>query len=293
MFLLIMLMVALWGLWRFGRIAARNKPKKSVLKRFLLAVLKHTSGIPILVQEEAQCGMPKVFEKQPELVLNPLIVREIAGGMGRLIMTYRPRRKVCTGHLIIWSGKKKGRIQDSYYDLGMRSAEGIGEEIIDAFIQEANQKIDDLKKMGTRKRRDKKSDTLIKEAPTVTPEKVLPEVPAIGGSCTVSIEDNPKPEPSIKIKKHPSVFRGQLLEAGFMPKVLDEGVKNCFGVRYRTEEGVEDILWGVNLRTELNNAKAKIGDQVEIIKIGRKTVEEGKAPMNLYKVTKLSPEQMQ
>jgi hypothetical protein len=37
----------------------------------------------------------------------------------------------------------------------------------------------------------------------------------------------------------------------------------------------------------MESAKVSVGDYVEILKIGRKTVEKGKAPMNLYQIAKI------
>lgn len=231
-------------------------------------------------------AMPKVFEEREEIVPSPFIVKHLDEGRATLMMRHRASKKACTAQLIIWSGRKKRHIRDSYYDLGMRSADGIGEEIIEAFIKEAQERIGELKSQGSRKKREKK---VVAEVQAVAQPEALP----VGAGATVSIEDNQKPEPAIKKKKFPSVFRGEILQEGFMPRALGDEVKDCYGVRYRTDEGVEDTVWGVNLKTELHNAKAGVGDVVEILKIGRKTMEKGKAPMNLYKVTKLSPEQIQ
>lgn len=53
-------------------------------------------------------------------------------------------------------------------------------------------------------------------------------------------------------------------------------------------EGIEDAVFGANLRGALREANATIGDSVEILKIGRKTIDSKKAPMNLFKVAKLA-----
>ncbi len=232
-----------------------------------------------------QVGMPYgVFEEREEIVPKPFIVKHLDQGRATLMMRHRASKNACTASLIIWSGKKKRRIEDSYYDLGMRTADGIGEEIIEEFVQKAKQKLDELKPRG-RSKRTLKADGEMEKT-------VMPETPAMEqGSSTVAVEANEKPEPAIKIKKFPSVYRGRILEAGIMPRAIGNETIEMFGVRYRTAEGVEDVVWGTNLKTELRDAKANVGDDVEILKIGRKTVGEGKAPMNLYKVCKIAPEQ--
>jgi hypothetical protein len=61
-----------------------------------------------------------------------------------------------------------------------------------------------------------------------------------------------------------------------------------FGVFLETQEGKTESIYGANLRIALRDAKVVVGDRVEIVKIGRRTVEEGKAPMNLFKVYKIA-----
>ncbi|MCZ2112909.1 MAG: hypothetical protein LC131_03610 [Anaerolineae bacterium] len=226
-----------------------------------------------------------VFEQREEIVPSPFIVKHLNDGMATLMMRHRASKNACTASLIIWSGKKKRQIRDSYYDLGMRTADGIGEEIIEEFVQMAKQKLDELKPQGRKKRMKKTAGEVEKST--------APESPTEAGtdSSTVAIEANEKPGPAIKIKKFPSVYRGRILEAGIMPRAIGNETIEMYGVRYRTAEGVEDVVWGTGLKTELRDAHAGVGDDVEILKIGRKTVGEGKAPMNLYKVCKLAPEQ--
>lgn len=82
------------------------------------------------------------------------------------------------------------------------------------------------------------------------------------------------------------------LEEASLPKAGKEGDIERYGVRYRTPEGLEEVVWGGDLRTAFNDSGAGVNDEVEILKIGRKTIEKGKAPMNLYKVRKLPSERI-
>lgn len=239
---------------------------------------------PVAPVPEMATGMPfhEVFMDRGEYVPDPLVVRHLNGDKATLMLRYRSNKQKCTAHLIIWSGKKRRRFNDSYYDLGVKDAQGIGDELIEEFVNLAMTKISDLQSAGSKKRNSKK------EVATEDSKSETVLVPAgSNGGETVSLEENVKPDPAIKVRKFPSVYRGKILEIGFMPRVIDNEEKESFGVRYRASEGVEDVVWGVNLRTALREAGAKVGDEVEILKIGRKTVEEGKAPMNLFTVAKI------
>ncbi len=121
------------------------------------------------------------------------------------------------------------------------------------------------------------ADVAVVAAPVVVEQKA--EV------TPVVVEDTP-PE-SIKLKRFPSVYRGIIKEIGMMTQNKDGREFETFGVRFKTQEGVVDAVFGVNLREALRDAKADVGDQVEILKIGRKTITKGKAPMNLFKIAKL------
>lgn len=233
----------------------------------------------------------------PEIVPNALVVRDINGNMATLMIRYRGIKKAWTAHLIIWSGRKRSRIQDSYYDLGLFKSDQVGDvlphDFIDEAIEAAQVMISGLAQAGKRKSR-AKLNPLAEVSTEVTDsvnqeqfEQVAVVVKAL--EPTVSVEDNVKPDAAIKMRKFPSIYRGLVLEIGYMQRATDEKEFNCFGVRYRTAEGVEDIIWGVNLKTAFNEAQATVGDEVEILKIGRKIIEENKAPMNLYKVAKINP----
>jgi hypothetical protein len=88
--------------------------------------------------------------------------------------------------------------------------------------------------------------------------------------------------------KSPSVTRGVLVKSGLLPKPQPGGGEiQVFGLVVRTEEGEEKHLWGRDLQQGLARCGAKVGDAIEVIKLGRTRLEEGKAPMNLYTVTKI------
>lgn len=245
------------------------------------------SSIPIPAPPQSQL-IYRDIEPQP------LVVRHLNSGNATLMVRHRARMSGCTAHLVIWSGKKKRRIQDSYYDLGIIQANGIGHDIVEQFLRIAQEKIGELKATGKQKQRRRRKITA-EAAPEASLEAEAQasqsaeagQPAAASNEPTVVVEENQKPDPAIRMKRFPSVFRGVVLEMGMMPRALNGEEITCFGVRYRTAEGVIDVVWGTNLRTAFRDAKAGLGDEVEILKIGRKTVEEGKAPMNLYKVAKI------
>lgn len=92
---------------------------------------------------------------------------------------------------------------------------------------------------------------------------------------------------AVKLLAKPIVTKGELVRASKMAKEGAEPGKTVYGAIVRKDDGTETTLWGAGLKTEIAKAGAKVGDQLEIIKLGRKTIEEGKGPMNVYKVTKL------
>ena len=207
-----------------------------------------------------------------EIVPSPLIVREM-GTKATLLVRYRARKKAWTAHLIVWSGAKRRRISDSYYDLGFLQAEQPEES---SLICLAQAKLDELAQAGKRKRKEVK----LEEAPVVAAPLQETVAPTI-------VDDDSLPE-RVQRKKFPSVYRGIITEIGMMKQSKDGREFETFGVRYRSPEGIIDAIFGANLRVALSEARAGIGDSVEILKIGRKTVEKGKAPMNLFQVTKVA-----
>lgn len=227
-----------------------------------------------------------------------LIVHHLKGksGQATLLVRERPAKKAVTGQLLIVAGKKKKFVRDSFYELGLVHQEKVTNALVDDFIVLAKAKMDDLACAGVKR---KSRVSVVSErisTPVVPPpviEKAAPVVVAIPtppvDAVPVSIiENQPQSEGAIKLRKFPSVSRGVILEIGHMPRVLGGKTLNQFGVKYRTPDGVEDVVWGVDLRTVLHDAKAGVGDTVEILKIGRKTIDEDKAPMNLYTATKLN-----
>lgn len=269
-------------------------------KKFGLKAKGETATSAIDVSSEPQGLLP--MPQQPEVELDQLVVRELNNGLATLLMRERTRFGKCTAHLIVWAGKrrkgKKVLVEDSHYDLGFVDGADLKEEVIALFVASATTKLGELVVEGMKKQRRKK-DAPAAESPAtadVTEAVIVqaastPEVVAQPQQAAVAIEENVKPEAAIKLRRYPSVFRGKVLEMGLMPRNTGGEDFKCYGVRYRTPEGVEDVVWGVNLRTAFHEAGASVNDEVEILKIGRKTVEEGKAPMNMYKVTKLSPQQ--
>lgn len=271
--------------------------------------------------EEAVVEVPAVEVAQvSEQVIGaiPLHVRQINEGKATLLVRYRSRKRACTGMLIIWSGAKRRRIQDSYYDLGIVDAQVVTEDVIEHFMAAANTKLFELTQAGRKKRQVKVEEQALQvvnaelasiqeagevlsvealaavqtEAEQLAPFDDLPieayatvqsqdEQPA----CVAEAEDNLG---QIKLRKFPSVYRGVITEIGMLPQVKGNEQFEVFGVRLMTDEGVSDAVFGANLKLALRDAQAEVGDRVEIVKIGRKIIDPKKAPMNLFTAMKLS-----
>ncbi len=244
---------------------------------------------PEAVQQQIE--LDPAFAEREEIVASPLIVRHLTD-TATLLVRHRATKQVCTAHLIIWSGAKRKSISDSYYDLGVIKDVAPTDETVEQFMALANERLVELAQAGKRKRKTAKEakqevveateavESAPVENPAAQPEQVVVVPP------TVDMEDTP-PE-SIKLKRFPSVYRGVITEVGVMKQNKGDREFDTFGVRYTTQEGVVEAVFGANLRTALREAKADVGDHVEILKIGRKTIEKGKAPMNLFKVAKLA-----
>lgn len=244
---------------------------------------------PEAVQQQIE--LDPAFAEREEIVASPLIVRHLTD-KATLLVRHRATKQVCTAHLIIWSGAKRKSISDSYYDLGVIKDVAPTDEAVEQFMALANERLVELAQAGKRKRKTAKEakqevveateavESAPVENPAAQPEQVVVVPP------TVDMEDTP-PE-SIKLKRFPSVYRGVITEVGVMKQNKGDREFDTFGVRYTTQEGVVEAVFGANLRTALREAKADVGDHVEILKIGRKTIEKGKAPMNLFKVAKLA-----
>ena len=244
---------------------------------------------PEAVQQQIE--LDPAFAEREEIVASPLIVRHLTD-TATLLVRHRATKQVCTAHLIIWSGAKRKSISDSYYDLGVIKDVAPTDETVEQFMALANERLVELAQAGKRKRKTAKEakqevveateavESAPVENPAAQPEQVVVVPP------TVDMEDTP-PE-SIKLKRFPSVYRGVITEVGVMKQNKGDREFDTFGVRYTTQEGVVEAVFGANLRAALKEAKVDVGDHVEILKIGRKTIEKGKAPMNLFKVAKLA-----
>ena len=244
---------------------------------------KASENLPLTTAEEPEEEEPPVTpscEIREEITATPLIVRHLSD-KATLLIRYRIRKKASTAHLIVWSGAKRKGISDSYYDLGLAQDREPDDEVIDEFIALAKERINELAQQGKRKR---KATSAVTAEPQVV-EAVPQDEPVVPAPVVHDVEDTP-PE-SIRLRKFPSVYRGIITEVGMMQQSKNGNEFTTFGVRYRTPEGIEDAVFGANLRVALKEARADIGDAVEILKIGRKTVDPQKAPMNLFKVAKL------
>jgi len=242
-----------------------------------------------------------VQPSQPERAPAAMAVRDMQDGKATLIVRYRPRKKVVSAIMIVWAGVNKraeNRLEDSYYDLGFFDAQEVSDAVIAKAVDEANKKLGELapaRKCGANAQAavavNSGVNAQANSSEMTAAEKSVATLTAKAGAITavsaVVLDDDSEHQPEIKLRKTPSVYRGVILASGMMKRPLDDKIIDSFGIRYRTPEGIEDAVWGVDLRRAMESAKVSVGDYVEILKIGRKTVEKGKAPMNLYQIAKI------
>jgi hypothetical protein len=199
---------------------------------------------------------------------SPLVVKHLDEGRSTLLIRQRDRRGIVTGQLLVWSGAKRKKIQDSLYDLGVIKAAEATEEVIGLFIASALDKLYDLRNEGRKRKQEARPQQSIVE--------VLPQVQLLtdkrAGDQRISF---------------PDVYRGVLTAMGM--ETIEKGDRKIksFAISYQTENGQVLQLSGSDLQTALSKAKAKIGDKVEIMKVGKKNMGGGYAPMQLFSAAKI------
>lgn len=224
--------------------------------------------------EEIVCELDPVVEPVAEgdLQAEPLIVKHLDEGRSTVLIRRRERRGVITGQLLIWSGVKRKKIQDSLYDLGVIKAAVVTEEVIQRFIADAMNVLHDLKTVGRRKKQQRGQEAEeVVSVPVVTEEQPV-----------VASEESIKPTHSF-----PDVYRGVITSIGYSPKDIGDRTIEAFGITYMTDSGDKLDLTGSHLRTALQEAGATEGDKVEIVKVGKKLMGKGKSPMQLFRVAKV------
>lgn len=192
-----------------------------------------------------------------ESITGTSVIREMEQAT---LFVHQREEEGVSAHMIVWqpvASATEVRVQEAHVALCMFPGGRIEHQMIDDALALAQAKLATLK--------------AIPEAE----KNAVPVKPAVTS------------EPAIKRSKTPAVYRGTILQMGKMPRTQGDQTINMYGVRYRNDEGVEDTIWGIHLRSELKAAGAGTGDCVEITKIGRKVLEEGKAPMGVFEVKKL------
>jgi hypothetical protein len=277
-----------------------------------------TKTPPAKVVQPSPAQSPVEVEvKAPESTDNsdPLVVvSRPYGDSGEftLLLRHRPKANVITVQLVLWSltvGRKsrkspsgKWRTEDSYYDLGVIRGNAVSSEVVDAALTLVHSKIGEL--VANRKARDAiKTDGQITTDLTSTasdqsstaalqgtgPEAVPQGEPVRDAAAVNEVVAPAKTTGVVQVRRYPSVFRGVVLEVGMMEKPTGkDGNVTCFGVRLRCDDGQETTAWGSDLLGAMREAGASVGDSVELIKIGRRFIEQGKAPQALYKAAKVS-----
>lgn len=274
-----------YTLWKFMGLGESAKPEAPEPSTRVQAP-------PPAVEQQKQTVDP-AFEDRPEVTASPLVVRHLTD-KATLLIRHRTRKNVVTAHLMIWSGAKRKRINDSFYDLGAIPGVEAGEDVIEEFVGLAKTRLDELAAAGRRTRKSAKVVGEVEVQPDVATECIgdtASHAPPVCDAATQAVEPDvvvdETPPGTTKLLKFPSLYRGVITEIGMMPQSKDGREFETFGVRFRTPGGIEDAVYGANLRVALRKANAGVGDSVEIVRLGRRTVDPNKAPMNLFSVAKL------
>lgn len=165
-------------------------------------------------------------------------------------------------------------------------------------IADANEKIEDMRGIlpePVLTKATQQVDTVITKAvpeiapaPVPTPEKVEEKVAS----------EPATPAPVVtKPKTFKEVWKGRLVTHGFGSRALsgeeDDGEKGGKIVtQYRVvvldeQSGDEETLWGVDLRRAITDANVVNGDRVEVMRCGKRKLENKKA-MTIYSIQKLA-----
>ena len=221
-------------------------------------------------------------------------------GNGReatVILRARPEKKLVTVQLIVWASKpgktrrsKSKRVETFCVELGALPASRITENEVSIAMGMAEAKLLEPGLSGV-----PTADKAEASAAIETPQGAEVVGKQMTTSPDLQVAEAALPttqagakEAGVKLKRYPSLYRGVVLELGMMPKETeDEGTVQLYGVKVRTDCDAEDIAWGSDLKRAFSDARAGPGDYVEIVKVGRRLMQPGRAPKNLYRVQKV------
>ena len=246
-----------------------------LIDRFKAKVESSPLDVEEVSPEERACDLVPVVEQSAEIEFQPepLIVKHLDEGRSTLLIRRRERRGVVTGQLLVWSGAKRKKVQDSLYDLGVIKAAQATDEVIERFVADALNMLFDLKNAGRRRKKEQRAGAI--------EEVVVAQVDRSEQPPVVADE-------SLKgSHSFPDVYRGVITSMGFAPRSHGDRTIEAFGITYLSEDGEKLDLTGSHLRTALKEAGAEEGDKVEIVKVGKKTMGKGLSPMQLFRVAKI------
>lgn len=221
------------------------------------------------------------------------------GTEATVVLRAHPEKKLVTVQLIVWASKpaktrrsKPKRVQQLYVELGVLPACRITENEVSLAMEMAEAKLREagLTGLPTAKKAEAAAAIETPHGAEVTGAHMTTSGElSVPGAEVPTVQADAK-ETGVKMKRYPSLYRGVVLELGMMPrKTEDEGTVQLYGVKVRTDCDAEDIAWGSDLKRAFSDAQAGPGDYVEIVKVGRRLMQPGKAPKNLYRVQKVDP----
>lgn len=238
----------------------------------------------VALQKEVQ---PKSVAAQPQGLhyASPLLVHSLSDKVTLLIWHYG-NSQASHAQLLLWGGWSGKRAMSKSVKLGTTNGVQSRQDTVRCFVEMANQRLEALRQEQPKRRRRTAAPQQNLVVPAEVAQPTETAVLALMDLVQASKTERSMPS-SIRLKKFPLTYRGIIKEVGMMKQCKEGREFQTFGVKVETLEGPVDVILGADLRQALHEASAGVGDQVEILKIGRKTVEAGKAPMNLFKVVKL------
>lgn len=163
---------------------------------------------------------------------------------------------------------------------------------IDTTVEEVNKLVEESVSKIESKTIAQKAVAQVKE-PAIEPSPVQTVTPVVEEPTPVQTAI----PPAVKKDKALEAYKGYLISYGKAARHMskskddatgDESGKEIeqFRVVIRSEEGVEESIWGADLLRAIKDAQVGINDMVEVIKTGKRQF--GTTWKNLYAITKLA-----
>jgi len=193
-----------------------------------------------------------------------------------------PRRGVVRGALLIFGKLPKGF--PSIYDLGNVNSDRFAPELLQHFTDLGKRQILKLSRAGQIRRKEG-VPTLSQRVRELPP---IPYVDPVEDEAETARELEEAGNKVFRFRPSSKVYRGELIYMGEMPKDSNGKRVLVHGVKLKTEDGKEECCYGIDLKEAVRKAHVGLGDLVEVVKVGSRIISEGKAPMNIWNISRVS-----